>query len=714
VHDRTRRALPKKRLCGCRGLAGAPVTEQPGSLIEPGSSSPDASAHDQAKVVLPSASGPLAKLGRVLLLLSGEGASVAAFLCAVGGESWLPAFIAQNRLTTAGRDFLLRWIFTGALLPALLVLAFVGARWLKYGRKSACVSIDQASRIARICAMLLFVWALPQMVAVRAWIGRDLFYLVAAAVLVVTFEYALGASLAAASEVSLAAIAPRMRNRLARLPTGMVRSLPHGVVAAMVTAYIGYMSYFTVLQHLRRQTSGFDLGYYATFFWNTIHGSPFYCPITHPRAGSYLSIHAEPAVYLLAPLYALRPDASTLLIVQSAMLGLSAIPIYWIARKRLRSDWIGAVVAGAFLSYPPLHAPNFSDFHFLTISAFFILWAAYFFFTERRAAFWIFVVFSLMCREDVPFGGIGVGAALALSGRRVGTGAALFAVSAAYLFVVKFIIMPKYGDPSFVYIYDKLVAPGDVGFRAVAKTLLTNPLYTLATILLPEKIPYLLHVFVPLAFLPLRAKRYWFLLFPGFFVTLLSTGYLPVIQIRFQYVTHFTPYVFIGAILMLERLATVGGAVAQRAAVGALVFGTFLSSHEFGALQRLNFVAGGGRVQFDFTDRHRDNLRNLREIAATIPPNASVAATEVDTPHLAERHHLFTLKYEHQGADYLLYGYDALDVGIARRIVFDELSSGRFGFHAERPNFVVLRRGAPTDRNAELLRLLVGSPDRPR
>ncbi|MCC6901037.1 MAG: hypothetical protein IT377_18810 [Polyangiaceae bacterium] len=137
--------------------------------------------------------------------------------------------------------------------------------------------------------------------------------------------------------------------------------------------------------------------------------------------------------------------------------------------------------------------------------------------------------------------------------------------------------------------------------------------------------------------------------------------------------------------------------------MGAVALGTFLLTHQFGALQQRNFKSGGGLVQFDFSDRHRENLRNLREIARTIPPDASVAATEHDTPHLAQREFLFTLKYEHQGADYLLYSYDDLDFGAARQIVSDELSAGRFGFHAERPNFVVLRRGAPVDRNEELL-----------
>jgi uncharacterized membrane protein len=658
---------------------------------------------DEETTGAPPASSGLARVLRAVLLLSGAGASVAVFACVAGGERWLPAFLAQNHLTPAGRDFLLRWTLAGAAVPVLFVVASLAVRWWRHGRESTCGAVEQIARFARLCSVLLLVWALPPMMTVRAWIGRDLIYLIIAACLVLGFEPALRATLIASSEFDLDSVVRRVRGWGGRLLARVVRPIPRASVAIGVAAYVGYTGYFTVLQHLRRQTAGFDLGYYANFFWNTIHGRPFYCAITHPRAGSYLSIHVEPAVYLLAPFYALRPEASTLLVMQSALLGLSAVPLYLIGRKRLGSEWIAAIIAIAFLLYPPLEAPNFSDFHFLTISTFFILWAAYFLITDKPIPFWIFVVCSLACREDVPFGGIAVGAALLLSGWRVRTGAVLLAISAAYLFLIKFILMPHFGAPSFVYIYEKLLAPGEGGFLGVAKTLLTNPLYTFATIMMPEKLPYLLHVFMPLAFLPLRAKRYWFLLFPGFFVTLLSTGYLPVVEIRFQYVTHFTPYVFIGTILALEHLRRAGGVVAQRAAVGALMFGSFLASHQFGALQRSNFVAGRGRVEFEFTEHQRENLRNLREIAKTIPPTASVAATEVDTPHVAQREYLFTLKYEHQGADYLLYGYDALDIGIARRIVFDELSSGRFGFHAERPNFVVLRRGAPTDRNPELL-----------
>ena len=648
----------------------------------------------------------ISRLLRVLALLAGEGASLALLANSLVGNDWLQGFIVSNELSSADRNRLLAWLVVGALIPCVAALAFLVRSFRNHGASRFDEAIERVHTLGRLFAFSLLAWAVPQMTTWAAWVDRDLIFLVSAAFLVVAFERALRVSLDAAVKLDLldrCQRAARDARRRFRVAPNLARFGPHLAVGVMSAGYVAYTGYYTVLKHLQRQSAGFDLGYFGTYFWNTIHGRPFYCPITHPRDGSYLSIHAEFAVYLLAPFYALSPKAQTLLIMQSALLGLSAVPLYLFARRRLKNDALAALVAIALLFYPPLHSTNFTDFHFLTISVFFVLWSAYFFETERWFLFWPAVIATLTCREDVSFGGIGIGLALVFSGWRVRTGAALALVSTAYLVLVKFVVMPSFGSPSFVYVYERLVPPGESGFRGVLGTLLTNPLYTLSAIFLPEKLPYLLHVFVPVAFLPLRMKRFWFLLFPGFFVTLLSTGYAPVVDHHFQYVMHFTPYVFLGAVLVLEELGKLGGPIWRGAAFGALAAGSFLMTHQFGALQKNYFFFGGGKVSFDYTDQQRENLRNLREVAATIPKNAVLAATEFDCAHLAEREYLFTLKYVPEGDDYVLYGYDNLDFGEARSWVRKALETKTHGFHAERPGFVVLRRGAPADRNAELL-----------
>ena len=104
------------------------------------------------------------------------------------------------------------------------------------------------------------------------------------------------------------------------------------------------------------------------------------------------------------------------------------------------------------------------------------------------------------------------------------------------------------GDSSFIWMYRDLVPSGDASFGGVLKTAIANPAYTLNTLLERDKVLYLLNLFVPLAFIPLRRPIGFFCCILGFFFTLLSTGYGPLIQTSFQYTANWTAYLFIAIV----------------------------------------------------------------------------------------------------------------------------------------------------------------------
>lgn len=108
------------------------------------------------------------------------------------------------------------------------------------------------------------------------------------------------------------------------------------------------------------------------------------------------------------------------------------------------------------------------------------------------------------------------------------------------------------------------------------ETLITNPLFGLSVVVTQEKLRYLLHLFVPLAFLPFRDKRAWFLLLPGGMITLLSTDAPPLTDIRYQYVAHFIPYIFVATVLVCARLKDATPRSKQLAAAGAMIAGTVI------------------------------------------------------------------------------------------------------------------------------------------
>lgn len=240
---------------------------------------------------LPTSAAPAGFATRALLLLAAEGASVAFFLRTLRGARWLPAFIGRNEISPPGREQLATWVLGGAVVPVVVAALALGSAWRKGGRDAFAARAEGALQLARLLSVSLVLWAIPPMMSVAAWRDRDLAFLICAAALVVGFERALCCSLGAAEDLQL--VRPLRDGALrawSRVSARVRSAAPHAIVATMVASFVGYMGHYTWLQHLRRQTSGFDLGYFATFFWNTLHGRPFYCPITHPRAGS-LPVH---------------------------------------------------------------------------------------------------------------------------------------------------------------------------------------------------------------------------------------------------------------------------------------------------------------------------------------------------------------------------------------------------------------------------------------
>ena len=80
-----------------------------------------------------------------------------------------------------------------------------------------------------------------------------------------------------------------------------------------------------------------------------------------------------------------------------------------------------------------------------------------------------------------------------------------------------------------------------------------------------EKLIYLLHMFAPLALLPMRNRALLLLAIPGFAFSLLTTGYDPTLSIGFQYTCHTIPYLFAATVLMLRVIGRGQDGVIKRA-----------------------------------------------------------------------------------------------------------------------------------------------------
>ena len=649
---------------------------------------------------------PWQRLTMPLITVAAAGISVALFLAMVAMEpEHRESFLTGNTLLTKTRDSLVSAVLLGAIVPLAAAFGALGAR-----RARVVPALETA---ARRFGVLIPAFLLPAIFSVRFSHQSPLTYLLVLAAFVLMLEPLLRRGLETlprrtdGARSFLDAIASR---RLS-LPSSRMAGLALVCVAA--AGYTAYFSYFTILNHHRLGTAAFDLGIYDNLMYNALHGHLFESPVLLVRnPGNYLAGHAEFAMLLFVPFYAIHPGPETMLIIQAVMFGFAAVPLYLFAATRL-SPALAATVAIAYLMFAPLHGPNFYDFHWLPIAVFFHFWLYYAIATRRNwlAAAMVVVLFAI--REDVAVGVAMLGLFLMFSGLRPRVGLVLAVSSVTWFVIVRFVIMPLAGTWYFQNLYSALFADGVASFGSVIKTIATNPLYTFGTLGTEGKLTYVGHMFVPLALLPCRRVQLLPLAIAGIFFTILTTDYGPTIQISFQYTTHWIPYLFLTVVLALVLLGRgAGGRAAQRAAVLTLVVAMLAHSYNFGAiLQRETFVGGFSHIEFKMSDAERKRWQELKELLAMIPPNASVSATEQETPHVSTRREVYALRVPPGPVDYLLIGRS--HVGELSRAALNGALANptEYGLLAERGHELYLfKRGAPVTPQTAAARAALGVP----
>jgi uncharacterized membrane protein len=242
----------------------------------------------------------------------------------------------------------------------------------------------------------------------------------------------------------------------------------------------------------------------------------------------------------------------------------------------------------------------------------------------------------------------------------------------------------------------------------VLKTVVSNPAFTLGTLLERDKVLYILQLFVPLAFLPLRRPLGILFVSAGFIFTLLSTGYAPLIQTSFQYTTHWTSYLFVGLVVTLAGLrrspdrGAGPGRVRFAAALAGLACGIVACTYQFGAVLQQHTVRGGfGLYDFENSPEESRQREDLYELIRLIPRKASVASSENIVPHVSDRQNAYTLRTGNHDAEYLLFTVPIR--GDERPYVYEPIRDHRYGVVAVRNNFALAKRGHPDTLNATLL-----------
>ncbi len=415
-------------------------------------------------------------------------------------------------------------------------------------------------------------------------------------------------------------------------------------VAAGVLAYAAGLSTLSLVRHRALLTGIWDLGYYAQITWELAQ-------LNTPRSSVWYDApwgnHSTFILVLAAPFLRLAADPAALLVLQSAVLALGAVPAYVLGDRVWGNPLGGVAAAGAYLLYPPLQFANLFDFHADAFATPLLLAAFAALFAGRSGWAMLWAGALVLVKEDMALVALTFGLYAAVIRRRR-SGLALAAGAAAAFALLVWVIIPAWIDRPYFSLFNRWRYLGSTPGELLLSPVL-RPAAFFGTLLHPERLGYLLLLLAPLAGLPLLAPEILAVGLPPLVSNLLSTAEAQY-TIRAQYTAALTPIFLTAAVVGSRRAADwlQRAGVRPTAPLAGLAATSLVASLAFSPLPWSQDVFA--RKQFwDAAPR-----RGLAAIAPRIPAGASLSAANHLGAHLALRRHLYLFPHGADTADLVL------------------------------------------------------------
>ncbi|WP_420642994.1 DUF2079 domain-containing protein [Candidatus Leptofilum sp.] len=407
------------------------------------------------------------------------------------------------------------------------------------------------------------------------------------------------------------------------------------------------MSYLSLAKFAGFNSKYFDLGAMSQAIWSATEGLPLVFT-GQGIAISRLARNVELIYFAIAPIYALFPTPQTLLIIQALVYALAGIPLFLLARRKLKNATYALIVSAIYLFYPVAQTAVLAEFHSDTLAAAFLLFAIEA--ADRKAwrgyAIWLAV--ALSCKFYVAAPAAALGVVLWLQGkRRAGLATSLVAVG--YSLIAFFAIRTAFAPPAELaeqavnvqsstwgYILNRFQLPyvwDTAGIRLVHAVIVLMP----AMLLLAWRAPVWL---LPAAVTVIPA--------------LISNGFGPSFSYRTHHYALAVPFlvtaVLFGAARQLNDPIPKGKKPAWQGRLRltlfmALVFNlAFIDtpiSPQF-YLDRPHLEQGLSSTRFGVTDRDSFKTAWLND---NVPDNVAVAADQLSATRLTNRETLYLTTY---------------------------------------------------------------------
>ena len=259
----------------------------------------------------------------------------------------------------------------------------------------------------------------------------------------------------------------------------------------IISTFIFYS--LAVLRHYLLQSNAYDLGLFDQWIWLTSKNLPSYSSMT----GLHMfADHGAWTLYIPSLIYKIKPDLNILFFSQSVSLCFTAIPLYFLCKRKELNSKISLLITLFWLLQPVVFNINLFDFHPEVWSMPLIVLYYYF---EPNKSFIKSVLLTLIIlgtRDGLVLLIFGFGLEQMLK-KKIGRSLTLISISITwFVFLNNWVYPLLNGDKGSVMALARYSRYGD-SFSEIFLTLLLKPHYVLSSIDLIDSLFYLLILFAP-------------------------------------------------------------------------------------------------------------------------------------------------------------------------------------------------------------------------
>jgi len=388
-------------------------------------------------------------------------------------------------------------------------------------------------------------------------------------------------------------------------------------------------SALSIARHFSLSSGSSDLGIFDQAIWNASQGGVLFTSLMGNM--NLLGYHFYPILYVFVPFYKIWPSPVVLLVLQAFLLATAIIPLYLIARDKLKNRLLIYAFIISYMLSNAARGVALSDFHTECFIIPLLFWIYYFLIKRINVLFFFCIFLLLLCKEDVVFliSALGIFAFFFQKRQKMGT--ALFLLGISLWFIETKFIIP-YFNPYHKYMYmDRL--PFGPTYSDNMNMLITDPLSIIRFIFTGKKIEYCVKLFGPLGFVSFLSPSHYILIAVPLLKNLLETAnFSGFYNITSHYTAAILPFIYISAICGSAWLAD-----KIRYRKKFLILSCFII---FSSLMFYGKTDGHKLTRFLNTIRVDGCLRKISYLK-NIPAGASAATNFNLVPHLSHRKYIF-------------------------------------------------------------------------